>query len=257
MERETNTDSFVNLVDSVFGIEKLRIDVQIRNTHLAKNGKEDLLTIELHKRIKDLEDWVDGKIANFVKEHPARHWFSRVKGVGRENIAKVVAIVDIEKANSISGLWKFAGFHVVNGKAPKPERGQKLEYSRKLRTMCWRLAATLLKAKGVFYNYYKEEKAKYSERFRNEGKKIVPTKQLPQKNNKYYEPEGTISKLHLHMMALRKMIKLFLACLWLVWREAKGLPTRSPYVIEKLGHEHFISPWQMVDREEKKERRSA
>ncbi|GAJ19172.1 unnamed protein product [marine sediment metagenome] len=53
---------------------------------------------------------------------------------------------------------------------------------------------------------------------------------------------------HLDAMAVRKMIKLFLACLWLVWREAEGLPTRSPYAIEKQGHSSVISPWEMTDR---------
>ncbi len=46
------------------------------------------------------------------------------------------------------------------------------------------------------------------------------------------------------------MVKLFLACLWLVWREAEGLPSRSPYAIEKKGHSTVISPWEMIDRDE-------
>ena len=62
------------------------------------------------------------------------------------------------------------------------------------------------------------------------------------------EPPGVIWIGHLDAMAVRKMIKLFLACLWLVWREAEGLPTRSPYAIEKKGHSTMISPWEMVDK---------
>jgi hypothetical protein len=50
-------------------------------------------------------------------------------------------------------------------------------------------------------------------------------------------------------MALRKMVKLFLACLWLEWRKAEGLPLTKPYAIEQLGHDSFISPEEMCDRE--------
>lgn len=59
---------------------------------------------------------------------------------------------------------------------------------------------------------------------------------------------------HLDAMALRKMTKLFLSCLWLVWREAEGLPTRDPYPIERKGHTSLISPWEMVDREPERKR---
>ena len=44
------------------------------------------------------------------------------------------------------------------------------------------------------------------------------------------------------------MIKLFLACLWLEWRKGLGLPETKPYVIDKLGHESFISPETMCDK---------
>jgi hypothetical protein len=49
-------------------------------------------------------------------------------------------------------------------------------------------------------------------------------------------------------MAVRKAIKLFLACLWLVWREAEGLPISKPYAIDKLGHNSYIVPWKMIDK---------
>jgi hypothetical protein len=45
------------------------------------------------------------------------------------------------------------------------------------------------------------------------------------------------------------MTKLFLACFWLVWREAEDLPKRVPYPIERQGHTSLISLWEMVDRE--------
>ena len=57
-----------------------------------------------------------------------------------------------------------------------------------------------------------------------------------------------IAEGHVHNQAMRKMVKLFLACLWLTWREAEGLPVAKPYAIDQLGHDSYIAPWDMVDR---------
>lgn len=112
----------------------------------------------------------------------------------------------------------------------------------------------------------------YTRRFERDGRKILPTPQgkwvclncgtswkkkaditeccSRQKIDKKLreEPPGVIWLGHLDMMAIRKMLKRFLAALWLVWREAEGLPIREPYVAEKLGHTSIVSPWEMVDR---------
>lgn len=170
--------------------------------------------------------------------------------MGQENIAKVVANIDIALDDTPSSLWKFAGFSVENGAAPKRVKGGgRLQYDSQLRSLCWRLGSSLLRANGKFYNYYLKEKDKYYQKYENQGVKIVPATSLPKKDGKRYEPDGVMSEGHVHNMALRKMIKLFLACLWVVWREAEGLPITKPYAIDRLGHNSYIDPWDMVESE--------
>lgn len=305
------TGSLGAMVDAALTIEKLRVASEVRQTHLFRNGvaelqKEGAITSEeagvlleqwdrkrelpelpkdlsnklhdpetdgLHKELGDLEDYVDGRVAEIIKGHPAYPWFSRVKGVGRENIGKVVAFIDIERAPTVSSLWMYAGFAPAeDGRAMRRVRGEKLRYNSQLRSMCWRLATSLKRAKGKFYEYYIKEKDKYTDRFVAEGRRVLATpggkwmclncgaswakkgdiapccanpaveKRLRQ------EPPGVIWLGHLDMMSLRKMIKLFLACLWVTWREAEGLPVREPYPVEKMGHTSVISPWEMTDR---------
>jgi len=236
------------LVDAQLVVEKLRVQSQVRQTHLKLRGNQDPETDELHNRIQDLESYIDGRVAAIITAHPAYDWFSRVKGVGKENIGKIVGQVDIERASTISALWKFAGFSVENGKAPKRMKGEKLSYNSQLRSMCWRLGSSLMRAKGKFYTYYLNEKEKYQQRYENQGIKIVPVAQLPKKDGKKYEPEDKIAEGHVHNQALRKMIKLFLACFWLAWRESEGLPTSAPYAIDQLKHDSFIKPEEMTDK---------
>ena len=268
-----NLKLLTHMVDTALAVERLRVASEVRQTHLARQNNQDPETDELHRRLKDLEDYVDGRVTDLIKAHPAYPWFSRVKGVGGENIGKVIAPIDIERAKTISALWKFAGFAVEDGTAPRRVKGGgKLAYNSQLRSMCWRLASSLKRAKGCFYDYYIKEKEKYSKRFLSQGCKILATPSgkwvcvncgaswgrqrditpccdSPQIEKKLrQEPPGVIWVGHLDAMAIRKMIKLFLACLWLVWREAEGLPTRNPYAIEKQGHSTIISPWEMLDK---------
>jgi len=264
------------MCDAAVAIEKLRISLQNRKTHLAKHDRSDHETDELLTRAYSLEEYVDSRVAELIQTHPAYPWFNRVKGVGRENIGKVVSPIDIHKANTVSALWMFAGLAPnAEGHAMRRVKGEKLSYNSQLRSMCWRLATSLKRAKGKFYRYYLDEKAKYEERFTNEGKHIIPTpmgkwvclncgKSWEKKANIEFEPcdcetpdiqkvireepPGVIYKGHLDLMAMRKMIKLFLALLWLYWREAEGLPVTNPYPIDKLGHLKIILPGEMVDR---------
>lgn len=242
------------LVKAQLAVEKLRVATQVRNVHLGKQGKSDPTTQQIEAELVKLESLVDTIVAKQIKNHPAYPWFSKVKGIGGENIAKIIGLVrvkpDAEKkyAKSISSLWKFAGMHVVDGKAPKRETGKKLEYSSQLRSMCWRLGSSLIRAKGKFYEYYLKEKEKYQARFRNQGYKIIPSsKLLKDKRGKKRETIGVISEGHLDSMARRKMIKIFLAMLYVVWRRELGLSASSPYSAEHLGHSHVYKPKDFVE----------
>ncbi len=235
-------------VDTQLAVEKIRVAVQVRNTHLAKRKRVDDETKELETKLADVESFVDEYVAKQIEDHPAYHWFSKVKGVGKKNIPKVVGLIEIVKAPTPSSLWKYAGYAPLNGKTMKPTKGQKLPYNKTLRSMCWRLADNLVRSKGAFYNIYLSKKKQEQAKCKDKGIKIVPTAKLPKKNGKYYEPEGVISEGHVDNRARRKMIKIFLACLWLVWREAEGLPLTTPYAEGVLGHGHIHKPWDLVEK---------
>jgi len=244
-------------------VEKVRIATQTRLSHLKIQGTVDPETEELFIELKRLEKYVDGKAEGWVLSHPASYWFLLIKGVGLENIAKVIAPIDITKAHYPSSLHKFFGYHVVNGFAPKRQKGEKTDWNFEQRVFANRLATSLIRGKGKFYQYYLQEKKKYEERFTSQGFKIVDAAKLPRKKVSKTKASSTspkgkgwlcktddcISKGHVNQMAIRKMIKLFLSCLWLVWREAEGLPLSEPYPIGQLGHQHKIDPWEMVDKE--------
>lgn len=269
-------------------IQKARVAAQVRKTHLAKTGfgekgncfqcgkpksehkrsakspsryipckgKKCPLTNEVLKRAEKFEEWLNEEVEAYVKLHPAYDWFSRVKGVGNLNIGKVVSLIDIEKATMISKVWRYTGFAPGDkGEAERQVRGQKLHYNKVLKAMCWRLAKSLIRAKGAYYEFYLEQKQRYTERFIREGYIIVPSLELPIEKDpktgkkKHVEKDGFFALGHVDTMAMRKMIKLFLSHLWLTWREAEGLPITAPYVHAIKGHTDYRPPEDFMELE--------
>jgi len=291
-----------NLVDAELAIERERVSLDIRLSHLKLQGRDCKDTADTRDKLVEVEHWVEGRIANILKEHPAYPWFSRVKGIGTENIAKCLGsirikpeqgyrrnpktkaleFVDLPYADTVSAIWAFSGDAVNgDGKAMRPQPGEVLTYNKELRTMWWRLGGSILKAglrqkctrcgaavgqasvashgckdaafvsvgTSRFADYYLRQKARDIEQFTNRGWRVMPASELPKDNDgKRHEPDGVISEGHIHNRALRKMIKLFQACLFLVWREAEGLPPTKPYAIDVLRHDSLIQPWEMVDK---------
>jgi len=238
------------LVDFQLQFEKALTALKIRDTHLRKNNTIDpetealLLESETFKK-----EFILKPVKRLLESHPAYPWFSRVKGVGNENIAKVVSLIDITKAETVSSLWKYAGYAVVDGTAERPKKGEKLHFNKTLKTMCYRLGVSLLKAHGISKNgtkfgaLYKEYYAEEVTKAEKLGLKIADVADIPKGKE-----SGYMNSLHVHNRAFRRMIKIFLSCLYIYWRQAKGLPIRDPYAIEKMGHTTIIQPEEMTDR---------
>lgn len=292
--------------------ERARIAAQVRIKHLARRGIESPDTEAFLEKARGFETYVDGWLAARAATHPTWPWASLVKGLGKENLPKVLGLIEkfgtwydpgdplipvyvhreaqpyiilvdgepvekvgvwvagIERLTLPSKLWKYSGLAVdaETGRAPKRAGGTKLGFNSRLRTMLYRLGGGLMKAGGVWYTFYTERHQEIVDRAQARGVKILPTprarmcpKCMVEVTKKAAlfcptcggplalkdEPEGVLWKGHVHMMALREMIKQWELCLWLVWREAEGLPVSQPYSVAFLEHKP-IDPWLMVDR---------
>lgn len=211
------------LVDLREAMQKQRIAFGNRVGALERaadtgNGESVAAMERWHERFVEVEKRAGDDIRDAVKEYPIYDYLIRVKGVGPMLAAQLIALIDIERANTVSALWRYAGYAVINGQRERPTKGEKLHYNARLKKVCFLLAESFLKSNSPYRAVYDDGRA-------------------------YYEanrPEWT--KARRHMAAMRRMIKQFLAHLWQVWRELERLPTRALYVEERLGHEHVTSP---------------
>jgi len=251
------TNGFSTLANALYFIQKARVASQVRKTHLALRKETCSVTEEVLERTADVETWLNNKVKELVKSHPAYPWFKNVKGIGDLNIGKVVSLIDIEKASLVSKLWRYAGMAPgPDGKAERQVSGQKLHYNKVLKSMCWRVAKSLIRAKGSYYEYYREQKTKILARLKREGYTVVPSLELPIEKDpktgrkKHVEKDGFFGLGHADGMAQRKMIKLFLSHLWLEWRTAEKLPISKPYAHAIQGHSDYRPPEDFIEIKE-------
>jgi len=240
------------IADQLDYVQRGRVRAQVRESHLERNSKTCDFTKASQEKFSGLEDWLNAELAERVKAHPAHGWFSRVKGIGDVNIGKVIGLIDIEKASQVSKLWRYAGFGCNgDGKAERRQAGEKLHFNMTLKVMCWRLAKSLIRAKGAYYAYYLGQKAKLAEREQTNGRVIVPSAELPKVKGKHVENDEFVGLGHVDMMAMRKMTKLFLSHLWVEWRKAEGLEITEPYAQGILGHSSYLDPWEFIEKPRK------
>jgi len=214
------------LVENYYDIQKIRMALSNRAFIYDKfkmlTPAQSAALVQTVAEFKAEEKRIAKLIEEEIKGHPLWiGWLSGVKGVGSVMAAGLIAWIDDPgRFPTVSKLWAYS----VGKPGERIRRGQKVGYNPRLKTHCWRVASQMLKARGPYADLYHEFKSTYSQR--------EDLKQI--KKGAY--------KLHIHLMALRKMIKVFLCHLWVRWREIEGLPVSKPYAIDKLGHKGYIEP---------------
>lgn len=170
-----------------------------------------------YHHFEELEAQLSSDIKDIVQDHPIYSELVSVKGVGPQLAAKLLALIDIERADTISALWRFAGLAVIDGEREKRVKGEKAHYSTRLKTAMYQVASSFLIHDSPYREVY--------DRARRD-----------------YESRDGWTKLHQHYAALRKMEKMFLSHLWLRWRSLEGLPITEPYAQAVVGHTNITRP---------------
>ena len=101
----------------------------------------------------------------------------------------------------------------------KRTKGEESDWSSKLKTHCWKISSSFIKTKGGYRRHYDKVKA------------VIASK------------HSDFSKGHIDNQARRKTVQLFISHLFVQWNQLEGRPYISPYPIAKLGHTHYIAPF--------------
>jgi hypothetical protein len=174
---------------------------------------------ELYKTEKELYKRLDA----WSKEHPLRKkYLNHVKGIGGVLSSGIISWLSepILKANYVSQIWSYCGL------APDSirKKNEKLKYNPRLKTFCWKIGQSFIKFDCFGRKLYDD--------FKEQAKQKHPD----------------WSKLHIHNYTRRKVVKIFIASVWEVWRKMNKLQTTEPYPIEILKHKDVITPEKWVEK---------
>lgn len=182
-------------------------------------------------------------------------WVTSIKGIGNNLAAKLLArIDDIGRFDTISKLWRYSGYAVIDGEIDRPQAGQKRPYDAQLKSVVWEITEQFIRQYTPIYRdeydrYKEEDRRKYPNVIcKNCGTMFSPTRKNCPGCGKGNEDFNLLyGKGHMHMRAKRKAGKLFLSHLWVNWRKMEGLSVTDPYVQDVLGHTHIIPPPDLPD----------
>lgn len=213
--------ALVDLRDCTIQKARIQFSNRIRAIeHQQDDGTYKYYIETWQKKFAEIEKDVDASLSDLAEDMPIVEKMIRVKGVGKILAIKAAAMIDIQRASTISALWKYAGYGVQNGQCERPRKGEKLHYNKRLKTTCYLIGISFLRSNSPYRQIYDEARRYYREN----------------------RPDWT--KAHQHNAAMRKMIKIWLAHLWLMWREMEGLPVREPYIAADP-HHLIIPPEEM------------
>ena len=160
-----------------------------------------------------------------------------------------MAHIDITRAPTVGHIWRYAGYDPTC----EWKRGEKRPWNASLKVLCWKAGESFVKVSGkeeAFYGQiYKKQKEKYVAKNLAGGFAETAAATLKKKTwgrdtiaRAAYE-SGRLPDGHIHAMAKRYAVKLFLAHLHDRWfRLHFGTEPPKPYPIAYLDHVHYIAP---------------
>lgn len=224
------------------GVKKITRAYKPQSNILTNLGEIKL--IESYERQMAAEESHAKLIEYELANYPIYTQFlSEIRGVGPMMAGVIISEIDIRKCNSISALWAYCGLDVVvteteDGEVREEGRCRKAHHLVQ-KTYMDRDGNTK-ETRGITFNPFLKTKlvGVLGSVFIKLGGKYRDIYDGYKHRLQNHPKHADKSKGHIHNMAVRYMIKEFLADLWTKWRILEGLSVRPRFSEEKLGIIH-------------------
>lgn len=202
-------------------LQKLRIMTTNRAGAMERDGLPEewqMVTQAIAEQIKEAEKGIEKQLNRLAKQHFMADWIEAQPGIGVPGFARLMGITGpLDNFPNVAKLWAYVGMAVVDGHAPKQQKGVKGNWSPQGRVLCHQLADSIVKVgRGPWREAYDVKKA-------------------------YYEAERLDwPQARRHNAAMRYAIKELLKAMWLEWNRRQATiqvsPTKAlPAVNELVG----------------------
>lgn len=212
-----------SLYDSLTQIRKTRIAFQLR-LDAIRRGKDAADPVQIaiceryYQTFTKMERALKSELEETAMDFPFYFSLLSVRGIGPSLAYSFLSSLPSDRCtfDTVSRLWRYCGYAVVDGRAERRQRGKKNHFNSRLRSICYTIGTMLIKKDSPYRAVYDDARRVYDERG--------------------FKPR------HAHMAALRKVIKLWLAHAWEVWRRIDGLPVQPAYIFSQESGHTYLAP---------------
>lgn len=232
-KRYSGESKLNNLYATFKETQKLRVSTG--NRLWANGDKANDMTL---KALEKLEGDITKEMTLELERYPIWGWLKQIKGISTATAAGLIAYTrDMSRFPYASHLMSYYGLHVVDGKAPKKAKGVQCNYIQNGRSLVLGIIGD---------NFIKQRTEVYRDVYDNEKKRLRQLYPESIDNPQYLATKKGFKKMytdgHVHRMAIRKMMKVFMCHYWVLDRQLHGLSTEPLYVHDQLKHNTYIKP---------------
>lgn len=236
------------LVDLYYTIQNNRIRAMSQVRASSDSGEPNEVIKWSFDNFRSIESGCKSALHSYVKSTVVGEWMLSIHGIGPVIAAGMMAHIDITKAPTAGHIWRFAGLDPT----VKWEKKNKRPWNAALKTLCWKTGQSFMKLRNSENDFYGKvyEARKALEITRNENGDYAATarEQLEAKNygqnqTREHLESGKLSPAQIDARARRYAVKMFLSHLHhVMYEDYYNMRPPRPYVIEHLGHAHYIEP---------------
>lgn len=185
--------------------------------------------------VTDLEKGAIKEVERYMKNRKTSPWRDflddpMTKGVGAKQLARLLGATGdpawhrvLDRPRTVSELWSYCGYAVVNGAAPARRKGQRSNWSPDARSRARMIAESCLKSGGHYADIYRETKEHYAGAVHDRECAQCGTRKKDGSPGLPALPTTPLKDGHVHARALRAISKELLRDLWIEARKHHGL----------------------------------
>lgn len=238
------------LVTLYYRFQKHRIALAHQARKIAELGDNNEILLFFSDQMEALENQVKFALDKFGQTYPVGNWLRSITGIGPVITAALIAHIDIEKAPTAGHIHSYAGLNP----GVRWEKGKKRPWNSELKVVAvFKAGESFVKTQSNKEGHYGKLFRKYRDalEFKNESgfykeraATILATRKFD-KDTEAYKAYiiGKLPDAHLHAMARRWVVKLFLSHLHDVLHRLRyGMKAPLPYALAHLNHTDLIEP---------------
>ena len=110
----------------LWDVQKERIGAGNRVAAMERDGLGAYAEPARHvvREYEAIERAIDRELTKLAKQHFMADWIAQQRGIGLPGFARLLGVTgNIDRFSTVSKLWKYLGLHVVDGHAPRREKG--------------------------------------------------------------------------------------------------------------------------------------